>query len=70
MSNEEIAQVFRDVYNGWWLKWREAPPSEPNLEAAGQEAYALMRKHRAESLVCRMVQDLMRIWEGRKNERL
>lgn len=66
MSNSEIAQAFRDVYNGWWLRWREAPLTDANLDQAAKEAFNLGINYQAEPLVVRMTQDLMRILEQRK----
>ena len=68
MSNNEIAQAFRDVYNGWWLRWREAPLTDINLDQAAKEAFNLGLEYQAEPLVVRMTQDLMRILEQRKKE--
>lgn len=68
MNNSEIAQVFRDVYNGWWLRWREAPLTDANLDQAAIEAFDLGVRYQAEPLVVRMTQDLMRILERRKKE--
>ena len=68
MSNSEIAQAFRDVYNGWWLRWREAPLTDTNLDQAAKEAFNLGLKYQAEPLVVRMTQDLMRVLEQRKRE--
>ena len=68
MSNSEITQAFRDVYNGWWLRWREAPLTDTNLDQAAKEAFNLGLKYQAEPLVVRMTQDLMRVLEQRKRE--
>lgn len=68
MSNNEIAQAFRDVYNGWWLRWRDAPLTDTNLDQAAKEAFNLGLDYQAEPLVVRMTQDLMRILERRKKE--
>lgn len=65
MSNEEIAQVFRDVYNGWWLKWREAPLTDDHLDQAAEEGYQIIRTFGAEPLVVYMVNELVRILERR-----
>ena len=68
MSNEQIAQAMNDVYNAWWLKWRDVPLTNQNLDRAAQEGYEIIRKYQATELVTHMVNELVRILEHRAKE--
>jgi|GEM_PF-1753962 len=68
MTDQEIAAVFRDVYNDWWLKWKMVPATEKNLDAMSQEGYRLIRKHGAKPLVTHMVNELVNVLDERGRE--
>ena len=61
MDNETIAAVLRDVYNGWWLRWRRRVIGrhDPVWEVIKQEACELLDKYDHAPLVVYMVRNLM-----------
>lgn len=67
MTNKEISELFTDIYNGFWMKYRDNLPvlhDESGWDAIYEEAEDLMQKH--DSLLARnMVADLMAIMDQR-----
>lgn len=61
MDNETIAAVLRDVYNGWWLRWRQRVISryDPVWEVIVQEAGEILDKYDHDPLVVHLLQDLL-----------
>lgn len=62
MSNEEVARAFHEVYNGFWLRFRNcgAGPSEADLwQRIWEEGQRLIEKYSENELVAHMVTDLL-----------
>ena len=61
MDNETIAAVLRDVYNGWWLRWRRRVISrhDPVWEVIVQEAKEILDKYDHDPFVVHLIGDLM-----------
>lgn len=62
MSNEEIAKVFQEVYNGFWLKHRNTALDRFDAEGWDRllnEGVALVQKYDGHPLVNHMVFDLI-----------
>ena len=61
MDNETIAAVLRDVYNGWWLRWRRRVISrhDPVWEVIVQEAGEILDKYDHDPFVVHLIGDLM-----------
>lgn len=70
MSNSEIAQAFRDVYNGWWLRWRRRVIGrhDPAWDTVVQEAGEIMDKYYHAPLVVHLVVDLLDELEERSKK--
>lgn len=72
MTNKEISEIFTDIYNGFWMKYRDNLPDlhdEPGWDAIYAEAKDLMQKH--DSLLARnLVADLMVIMDRRAREEM
>lgn len=51
MSNDEIKQLMVDIYNTFFLKWRNKVPAPDNAEwdVITQEVHELMEKHGEET---------------------
>lgn len=45
MSNEEIAAAFHEIYNGFWLRYRDHRNSESDFERIVEEARKLIEKY-------------------------
>ena len=55
MTNREITAAFQDIYNGFWIRWRDRHCTEQDFDQIYAEAVELMRKH-----PFRLAQDMIR----------
>ena len=55
MTNREITAAFQDIYNGFWVRWRDRQCTEQDFDRIYAEAVELMRKH-----PFRLAQDMIR----------
>lgn len=55
MTNREITAAFQDIYNGFWIRWRDRRCTEQDFDQIYAEAVELMRKH-----PFRLAQDMIR----------
>lgn len=58
MTNEQISEVFRDVYNIWWKKHRNAR-TPADADRATEEGIEIIRRYEATPLVVHMVNELV-----------
>ena len=58
MSNQEIAAAFQDIYNGFWIRWRDRQNTERDFDRIYAEAVELMRKYPIK-LAQNMIRDLL-----------
>lgn len=69
MSNEEVAQIFTDIYNVWWKKWRNQPLTIHDSDEAWaqivKEIGDLAEKYHHHKLVLDMLMGLLRELERR-----
>lgn len=68
MSNEEIKNVFNEVHNVFWVKWRDRvlDRESPDWKQFLQEGGKLMEKYNYSPLVTRIVAELI----GEMSERM
>lgn len=70
MSNGEIAAAFHEIYNGFWLRYRDHKNSESNFERIVDEAGKLLEKYPfklAQDMVLNFLDELdRRHWGGRR----
>lgn len=45
MSNGQIAAAFREIYNGFWLRYRDHRNSEQDFKRIVEEASGLMDRY-------------------------
>lgn len=45
MSNEQIAAAFQEIYNGFWLRYRDHQNSEQDFDRIVEETRRLMKKY-------------------------
>ena len=64
MTNEQVKNVFNDVYV-WWKKYREISITPKSIIGDADE---IMRKYEAEPLAVHMINELVRILEHRAKE--
>lgn len=72
MTNKEISGIFTDIYNGFWMKYRDNLPDlhdEPGWDAIYAEAERLTKKHGSQ-LARDMVADLIVIMDQRAREEM
>lgn len=51
MTNKQVSEMFGDIYNGFWLRYRDYVPADPQSPLWSQivdEAGRLMRLHNCE----------------------
>ena len=67
MSNEDVKDIFNDVYNNFWNKHKGAVllPDDKQWESVEQEAKDLIIKYAGAPLVVHMVGELMNILDER-----
>ena len=69
MSNEEISAAFHEIYNGFWLRYRNNKNSESDFEQIVNEARKLLEKYPfklAQDMVLNFLDELdRRHWGGR-----
>lgn len=58
MTNEQISEVFRDVYNIWWKAHRNAR-TPADADRATKEGIEIIRRYDAAPLVYHMVNELV-----------
>lgn len=67
MTNKEVSSVFTDIYNGFWMKYRDSLPDisdNVGWEEIVNEGHRLMEKH--DCLLARnLVSDLISIMDSR-----
>ena len=68
MSNEEIKNIFNEVHNVFWIKWRDRvlDRESPDWKQFLQEGGKLMEKYNYSPLVTRIVAELI----GEMSERM
>lgn len=70
MTNQEIKEIFNEVYNVFWIKWRDKPlmPDMDIWDLVILDGAAIMDKH--DSQLCRdMVTALVEELNSRSKER-
>lgn len=70
MTNQEIMDIFNQVYNEFWIKWRDKPltPDADMWDLVILDGTAIMEKH--DSKLCRdMVAGLVDELDQRSKER-
>ena len=68
MTNQEVQQAFSEVYNNFWLRYRDKQPKEdsPEWERMHTQAVVLKRKYPLlEEAINRMVTEIMEREKGR-----
>ncbi len=71
MTNKELSDVFTDIYNGFWMKYRDNLPllsDEAGWEKITEEARELMKKHDCQ-LARNMAADLLAIMDQRQRNK-
>lgn len=71
MTNKQVSDIFVDVYNGFWMKYRDRLPEKDDTagwDAIVEEGKALMKKHGCQ-LATDMVSDFLTIMDQRMRER-
>lgn len=71
MTNKEVSAVFKDIYNGFWMKHRDNLPvlsDEAGWDAVVREAGELMDKHNCQ-LARNMMADLTSIMDQRQRSK-
>lgn len=72
MTNQEIAAAFREIYNRFWLKWRDRENTEQDFDKISAEASELLKKYPfklAQDMVLNFLDELdQRHWK-RNNRR-
>lgn len=58
MSNQEIAAAVNEIYNGFWIRWKDRKNSERDFDQIWLEAKKLLEKYRFK-LAQDMVLDLL-----------
>ena len=58
MSNQEIASAVNEIYNGFWIRWKDRKNSERDFDQIWLEAKKLLEKYRFK-LAQDMVLDLL-----------
>ena len=67
MDNKIISEIFNQVHNVWWKKWRDKPlhKDSPEWSAIVSEAGNIMEKFDFHPIVVHLIQDLLDELEGR-----
>ena len=63
MSNQEIAAAFREIYNGFWIRWRDRRNTERDFDQIWLEAKKLLEKYRfqlAQDMILNLLDELGR----------
>lgn len=63
MSNQEIAAAFREIYNGFWIRWRDRKNMEQDFDQIWLEAKKLLEKYRfqlAQDMILDLLEELGR----------
>lgn len=68
MSNEQIAAAFREIYNGFWLRYRDHRNSEQDFKRIVEEAGNLLERYPF-PLARNMVLGLLDELDARNKER-
>lgn len=71
LSNQQIKEIYYDVYNGFWKKYRDHVPEWKSEEwnRIVEHEKQLRRKHKNCPLILHMIQDLMDQLEARSRRR-
>lgn len=71
LSNQQIKEIYYDVYNGFWKKYRDHVPEwkSSDWNRIVEHEKQLRRKHKNCSLILHMIQDLMDQLEVRSRRR-
>lgn len=66
MDNKIITEIFNQVHNVWWKKWRDKPlhKDSPEWEAITREAGEILKKFN-HPLAVHLIQDLLDELEDR-----
>lgn len=68
MSNGQVAAAFREIYNGFWLRYRDHRNSERDWERIVEEVSVLLEKYPF-PLARNMVLGFLDELEAREKER-
>ena len=70
LTGQQVKEIFYDVYNGFWRKWRDNIPEFHSAEwdKIVEHEKRLRRKYRSCPLVVHMIQDLMDQLEARSRK--
>ena len=63
-SNTRIKEMFTDIYNKWFLKWRDKVTDESVLNAAYMDGTAIMEQY-PEEFALALFMGLLKALEGR-----
>lgn len=69
MSNQEIAAAVNEIYNGFWLRWRDRQNNERDFDQIYQESKRLLEKYKFK-LAQDMILDLLDELDRRKHEQI
>lgn len=63
MSNQEIAAAFREIYNGFWIRWRDRKNMEQDFDQIWLEVQKLLEKYKfklAQDMILDLLDELER----------
>ena len=63
MSNQEIAAAVNEIYNGFWIRWKDRKNSERDFDQIYQESKKLLEKYKfklAQDMVLALLDELDR----------
>lgn len=68
MTNQEVAALFDEVYNNFWLKWRDRKISEGDWDAVRQEAKQIADRYPGKLSIRILVEMQMELEERQKGD--
>lgn len=71
LTDQEVKGICHDVYNGFWLRYRDNSPDlqSPEWEEIAERERMLRERYNSCPLVLHMIQDLMDQLEARSRRR-
>ena len=64
MTNEDVTNDIRAIYDSWWKRYRDKPVTYHLLDESYTRGYELLEQHQSD-LALHMFVDLMRVLQGR-----